>query len=128
MELFAFANGEADAEWLQRTLTIGALPTWCEEIDTVLADHGDTGEIYCLWGQFRVNREPIRGGVRFTLPDCPNQLAWTVTTGFPPHPEQVTIHCTMPRTEHEPEFVESVEAFVEAWRTALEQAGASGWG
>jgi len=121
MEFFAFAKREADAEWLQRTLTIGALPSWCEEIDTVLADDGDTGEIYCLWGQFRVHREAIRGGVRFTLPGCPNQLAWTITTGFPPEPERVTIHCTMARTEHEPDFVESTEAFVEAWRMGLEQ-------
>ena len=121
MEFFAYAQREADAEWLQRTLTIGALPDWCGEIDTLLADHGDTGEIYCLWGQFRVHREAIRGGVRFTLPGCPNQLAWTITTGFPPAPEQITIHCTMARTEHEPDFVESTEAFVEAWRVGLEQ-------
>jgi len=28
MAFFAFANREADTEWLQRTLTIGALPIW----------------------------------------------------------------------------------------------------
>jgi len=94
----------------------------------VLADQGDTGQVYRLWGQFGVNRKPIRGGVRFTLPDCPNQIAWTITTGFTPQPEQATIHCTMARTEHEPDFVQSTEAVFEAWRAGLEQSGEQGYG
>ncbi|MDO9276168.1 MAG: hypothetical protein Q7T92_11545 [Lutibacter sp.] len=37
-----------------------------------------------LWGEFNISYDKINGGVRFALLDCPNALAWTITTGFPP--------------------------------------------
>lgn len=80
----------------------------------MLGQDGERGEIYGLWGQFRVHRELIRGGVRFSLPDCPNALSWTVTTGLPPEPASTVIHCTIKRRDHEPDFVESIELFVDA--------------
>jgi hypothetical protein len=60
----------------------------------------------------------VRDGVRFTLPGCPNALAWTVTA----EPEGVLVHCTINRTEHDPDFIESIETFVEDWRTGLERS------
>lgn len=120
MEFFAIADVASDEACLQRRLDIPALPRLCASIDTVLAHAGDTGRIYCLWGEFTVRREPVRGGVRFTLPECPNALAWTVTTGFAPAPEQVVVHCTINRTEHAADFIESIEMFVADWRQGLE--------
>ncbi len=74
MEFFAFASMSTDSAQLQEALTITRLPAFCASIDEVFTDHGDNGEIYCLWGPFVVNREPIRDGVRFSLPGCPNAL------------------------------------------------------
>jgi hypothetical protein len=121
LEFFATSEVEAKEMDLQRRLTVGALAELCDSIDSVLRDEGDEGEIYCVWGQFRVRREPIRGGVRFTLPRCPNALAWTVTGGEEGESGPVVIHCTINRRGHEPEFVESIRQFVNDWRRGLER-------
>jgi hypothetical protein len=119
MEFFRTLAAACTAEKLQQGLTIGRLAQHCAEIDSVLSAAGEKGEIYCLWGQFRVHREVINGGVRFTLPDCPNALAWSVTTGLPPSPGSLVIHCTINRREHEPDFIESIEIFVDALQHGL---------
>ncbi len=120
MEFFATARVGTDPGTLQEELTIERLPEWCASIDTVLEGSGDRGRVYCVWGEFVVTRELIRGGLRFTLPGCPNALAWTVTTGFPPDPDAVVVHCTINRREHDPDFIETIEAFVDDWREGLE--------
>ena len=121
MEFFAIAETPTDQETLKERLSITALPDWCASISEVLADEGSSGEIYSVWGQFRVHREEINGGVRFTLPKCPNAFAWTVTTGFPPEPEGVVVHCTINRTDHDPDFLETIEDFAEDWKAGLEK-------
>ena len=124
MEFFATAAAEATETALQRQLTIGSLAEHCASIDAVLRAEGENGEIWSLWGQFQVHREPIRGGVRFTLPRCPNALAWTITAGTDT-PAPVVVHCTINRTEHDPDFIESIELFVDDWRTGLERLAAA---
>jgi hypothetical protein len=123
MEFFAHARVSATGAELQERVAVPALPDLCASVDAVLEAAGaDQGVIYCVWGQYRVHREAIAGGVRFTLPDCPNALAWTVTTDQPPDPGVVVVHCTIARTEHDPDFVESLEQFVTDWRQGLERA------
>lgn len=119
MEFFASVRTAMDADALFNRLTVENLPQWCAGIDAVLEHAGDEGRIYCLWGEFTVRRERIRGGVRFTLPGCPNALAWTITTGLPPDPENVVIHCTINRSFHDPGFIESIESFVADWAVGL---------
>jgi hypothetical protein len=125
MEFFATAAVALDEAELHRRLTIGNLATLCGSIDRVLHEDGDAGEISSLWGQFRVHREPIRAGVRFSLPRCPNALAWTITGGTD-GPEPVVIHCTINRRDHDPDFVESLRQFVEDWRIGIEEHAAGG--
>jgi hypothetical protein len=120
MEFFAAAEKIIDDDALQARLDIASLPTFCASITQVLSHDGNEGEIYCVWGLFFVRREPIRGGVRFTLPKCPNTLAWTITTGLPPAPEKIVVHLTMNRTDHDPEFISTVRTFMEHWRRGLE--------
>ena len=119
MEFFRELDSGLDVAALQRRLTIEHLPQYCREIDRVLSVAGDHGEIYCLWGQFKVHRECIKGGVRFTQPGCPNAITWTVTTSLTPVPELTVIHCTINRREHEPDFVESIELFADALADGL---------
>jgi hypothetical protein len=122
VEFFKIAAVAAEAGDLQQRLRIATLAEYCASIDRVLEDRGESGDIYCIWGQFEVRREAVNGGVRFSLPHCPNLLAWTVTTGHPPAPEQVVIHCTIARSEHDPEFLETIEMFAEDWRLGIERA------
>ncbi|MEO5344097.1 MAG: hypothetical protein H7842_12310 [Gammaproteobacteria bacterium SHHR-1] len=114
MEFYAKSPAPLCAEQLQR-LSIGQLPKACNLIDRVLNDQGEWGEIYCLWGQFIVHREVIRDGLRFTLPKCPNALQWTLTA----EADGSLIHCTINRAEHDAEFIETIELFVEAWQQGL---------
>lgn len=119
MEFFAVVDKEISPDTLQQRLDVASLDRWCTSISRVLSHRGDKGEIYCVWGQFIVRRELIRGGVRFTLPTCANTLAWTVTTGLSPAPGKIVIHCTINRREQDADFVGSIEQFVEDWRQGL---------
>ena len=121
MEFFAIANVHTDPATLQARLNIDTLSRYCAGINKVLEQQGENGVIYCLWGQFSVHRQAIKGGVRFSLTSCPNALAWTVTTGYPPAPDRAVIHCTINRTEHDPELIESIESFVSDWQQGLER-------
>ena len=84
-------------------------------------DHGDHGEMNCLWGVFVVHREVIKGGIRFTLPGCPNNLAWAITTDTEPHRLRTEIHCTIRQIEADADsdFTESIEDFMDDWKLGL---------
>ena len=120
MEFFATTIIPSSAADLQRRLTISELPHWCASIEKVLSDATSSGEIYCVWGTFNVHRENLRSGVRFSLPDCPNALQWTVTTGHQPNPQNTVIHLTINRTEQDEDFIDSIQKFVDAWKAGLE--------
>ena len=119
MEFFSQLDASVDADCLQAQLGIADLPRWCASIYAVRKGGGAQGEIETVWGVFEVSREPIRGGVRFNLPGCPNAFTWSVTTGLLPRPEAVVVHACINRREHDPDFVESIETFVADWRKGL---------
>ena len=120
MEFFTTADVKTSVETLQ-SITVENLNYYCAYIDKLLSiDSENSAQIYCEWGEFTVLRQVINGGVRFSLPNCPNALAWTITTGLDPDPEKIVIHCTINRTEHEADFVESIEAFIQSWKLGLE--------
>ncbi len=120
MEFLATTIISASAADLQRRLTISELPRWCASIEKVLSDAKSSGEIYCVWGTFRVQREDLSHGVRFSLPICPNALQWTVTTGHQPSPQHTVIHLSINRIEQDQDFVDSIKKFVDDWRAGLE--------
>ncbi|GAB6051539.1 hypothetical protein JCM17960_03590 [Magnetospira thiophila] len=124
MEFFAQARGTWTETELRDRLTLARLAEHCASITEIIdPGDGETGEIYSIWGQFKVQRAPIRGGVRFVLPTCPNAVTWSITTGLPPDPTATVIHCTINRPDHDPEFIESLQDFVEDWRVGLERQG-----
>ena len=59
------------------------------------------------------------GGVRFSVPDCPNGLAWTVTTGYPPYPEKIVLHATINRLEHNSELISGIKELLAALKIGL---------
>jgi hypothetical protein len=50
------------------------------------------------------------------MPECPNALAWTITID---KERVLTIHCTINKMTHDPDFVESIIEFVRDWKKGL---------
>lgn len=121
MEFFRVADVRTTEKDLQEQLTIENLPECCDSIPSVLEASGDCGKVFCIWGEFVVHREPINGGVRFSMPGCPNAMAWTVTTGYPPAPGQIVIHATISRLEIDEGLLESIHTFFDDWKEGLER-------
>jgi hypothetical protein len=72
-----------------------------------------------LWGEFVISYDKIKGGVRFTLLDCPNALSWTITTGFPPDRDKIVLHATINRTRKPDIFIEEIHEFLDEWEMGL---------
>lgn len=121
MEFFATLNLPATEEELQQQLQIETLVRFCASIYEVVNCNNNQGEISMVWGLFQVRRECIRGGVRFTLPNCLNGVAWTVTVSLDENIEEVNVHCTINRKQQDTDFVESLEDFVVDWRNGLSE-------
>ena len=116
MEFYRTATRPITTTELQSSITISELPKFCKSIYEVMHDDGDHGEINCIWGVFTVHREIIKDGLRFTLPGCPNAVAWTVTAE---NNNEILVHLTINRQQHDPDFVESIEEFVDEWQVGL---------
>ncbi len=122
MEFFEYADVITSQGSIRDKLSLDNLPFFCEEIEAVEETSALGRVIYFRhWGRFHIRCDQVMGGVRFSVPDCPNALAWTVTTGYPPHPEKVVLHATFNRTEHDPEFIAATNALLTALKTGLEQ-------
>lgn len=118
MEFFKeIENSKLDQLRLKQLLTIKTLPELCASISTVISDEGNRGIIYCIWGEFVINREELGHGIRFSLPKCPNGLAWTITTDD--GSDRTVIHCTINKQEHDVDFIESIQEFVSDWAEGL---------
>ncbi len=105
---------------LQKRVSIKNLTDLCESIAEVIEDEGNKGLLWTIWGEFIVNREEIIHGVRFTFPQCPNVIAWTIT--IEEDGKSIRVHCTINRKEHDQDFIESIEDFVSDWETGLKKA------
>ncbi|HED11407.1 MAG TPA: hypothetical protein ENJ10_12015 [Caldithrix abyssi] len=122
MEFFQTAQVKSSEEELQKKLTVANLDKWCATIEEVYEVHDDnSGRAYTIWGDFLIKRQLIVGGVRFSLPECPNMMAWTLTTGYDPAPEDIVVHCTIARKDQDEDFVESLYDFVDDWKAGLEK-------
>lgn len=128
MEFFEFADVQTTEPAIRNVLQVENLPQFCAEIDAVDRPEPLGHVIYFPhWGRFHIRREEIMGGVRFWIPDCPNALAWTVTTGYPPHPQRIVLHATINRTFHDEEFIEATRALLAALKQGLEDAPENTW-
>jgi hypothetical protein len=116
VEFYARVRGRTSATDIQEKITIESIPSLCRFVSSVNpGNHGDM-EMNSGWGVHTVCREDIREGVRFTLPGCPNAFAWTITT---PGGDEVLMHCVINRDSHDPDFIESIETFVDDWESGL---------
>ncbi len=123
MEFYGLADWQTTEQEIQQKVRLDNMPDLCESIYHLMDHEGQLGKFDTLWGQYHLRLEKINGGVRFTMPDCPNCLSFTITTGFPPDPNRVFVYCTISRLEHDPDFLETLEDFVKYWVAGLESLG-----
>jgi len=122
LEFFAeIKNPGLDVNRLKQLLTISRLPLVSKSINTVIAEERDKGLIHCIWGEFEINREELRYGVRFTLPHCPNALACTITIDDE-NENAIVVHCSINKKQHDEDFIDSIQQFVSDWAEGLQSA------
>lgn len=126
MEFFALADVRMDQAAIRDSIKLETLPELCASFESVDQPHLNEADAYSVWGRFHIHSLPIEGGVRFSMTDCPNGLTWSITTGFPPAPERVVVHAAINRIEHDPEFIDSLNEFVQQWKDGLESLARSG--
>ena len=123
MEFFEFADVSSTPDGIRKQLILTSLPDFCDEIESV-DEMEELGRVvyFLQWGRYHIRRDEVMGGVRFWVPDCPNALAWTVTTGYPPYPGKIVLHATINRTTHDQEFIDATKALLSALKAGLEGA------
>ncbi|MDH5786359.1 MAG: hypothetical protein OEZ16_12240 [Chromatiales bacterium] len=119
MEIYGRAQVRIAEADLQRYIDVNNLPEWCASIEAVVSHQGSRGEIRTSWGEATIHRELINGGVRFSCPNNPYAMQWSITTD-PAHPSEVLVHLSTNRTAHEAQDLERMELLVTDWRAGLE--------
>lgn len=118
MEFFQEVHSpELDVAELKNLVTMSHLTDLCASISSVTSQKDNEAEIYCIWGAFNIKRDEIRYGVRFSLLNCPHALAWTIT--FNEEHQNIVIHCTIDKTEQDPDFIDSIHEFVSDWSNGI---------
>ena len=118
MEWFATANANLPASELQRHLRIETLPEWCAAPPAIAGDvdNRDVPE----WTHWRVHREVIRAGLRFSLPGALHALQWTLIVGSHPRPGTVNLHFSLATANPDAATLAALEKFVADWQKGLE--------
>ena len=119
MEFFKIINRQVTETQIQEQIQPKTAEDYTETM-FVLEDISDSVfKGVTLWGEFNISYDKINGGVRFTLLDCPNALAWTITTGYPPERNKIVLHLTINRTQKHDHFIEEIEEFMCEWEEGL---------
>ncbi|VAW70456.1 hypothetical protein MNBD_GAMMA09-2147 [hydrothermal vent metagenome] len=122
MEFYASIKcTKAELPAFKNPLTISRLPEFCASVTSVLSDKKVRGTIHCLWGEFKINREELKYGVRFSLPDCPNTLSWSVTLDQPS--KTALIHLITNKKTLDADFIISIEQFINDWSDGIKISG-----
>jgi hypothetical protein len=118
MEFFRIINKQVTESDLQKNITPETLENFTETMFKI-EDNNPNFIGATLWGEFEISYSKINGGVRFALVSCPNALAWTITTGFPPARNKIVLHCTINRTQKPDAFVEEIKDFLDEWEIGI---------
>ena len=121
MEFFRVLNIQSQEQFIQKTFTLDQLELYTNDIFVIGNKTQNEAQIGGVWGEFTLTRALIKGGLRFALKECPNALAWTITTGLNPEPDKLVIHLTINRQVQTPEFIEEIEDFLDDQSTCLQK-------
>ena len=119
MEFFRIINKTTSEKKIQEHIIPETLEEFTESMLFIEQQDNNDFKGLTLWGEFEISYDKIKGGVRFTLLDCPNALSWTITTGFPPARESIVVHATINRTQKPNEFLEEIKDFLDEWEEGL---------
>jgi hypothetical protein len=122
MEFFRTIDIRTDEQKIKNTLVFEDLELMSSELILLEALNDTKAKIGSLWGEFTLARQDIKGGLRFSLLECPNALTWTITTGYEPAPEAIIIHLTINRIEKDQEFLEEIKEFLDDQSLLLKKA------
>lgn len=117
MEWFITANANLPVAELQRHIRVETLVAWCAMPPAIAGEAADAANPQ--WSGWRVHREVIRDGVRFTLPGAAYALQWTLTAGGQLRPGTVGVHCTLSVVVVDAATRVAIETFMGAWRDGL---------
>lgn len=112
MEFFRTINKQTDEQRIKNAFDFSSLELISSQLFLLEPLDNSNAKIGSLWGEFTLTRHEIKGGLRFSLLECPNALAWTITTGYEPDPNSIIVHLTINRTEKDREFLEEIEDFL----------------
>ena len=121
MEFFRTINAKTDENSIKTILDLHHLELMSSQLFLLEPLSDDLVAIGSLWGEFTLTRQEIKGGLRFSLLECPNALTWTITTGYEPAPESIIVHLTINRTEKDQEFLEEIKDFLDDHTGFLKQ-------
>lgn len=120
MEFFKIINIQTTENQLHKLLTFENFNALNENL-FILDYDNNIYTIGGIWGEFTLIRYQIKGGIRFALAECPNALAWTITTGYAPAIHQIVLHLTINRLEIDENFTDEISDFLEDWEQGLLQ-------
>ena len=118
MEFFKIINKQVSEKIIQDKINPKSVENFTETM-LFLEDSDKDFKGVTLWCDFFISYDKIKGGVRFTLLDCPNGFSWTITTGFPPEHTKVVLHSTINRTQKPDEFIEEIHEFMDEWEAGI---------
>ena len=118
MEFFRIIDRQTTEIQLQGKITPVSLGSLTESLFLIEHKEG-CFQGATLWGEFAISYDKIKGGVRFTLLDCPNAFSWTITTGYPPERNKIVLLATINRTQKHSDFIEEINEFLDEWEVGL---------
>jgi len=120
MEFFRIIDKQVTEQVIQGKIHPQSVEDFTESM-LFIEDNNNDFQGLTLWGEFLISYDKIKGGIRFTLKDCPNGLSWTITTGFPPERNKIILHSTINRTQKPEEFLEEIKEFMDEWEKGIER-------
>lgn len=121
MEFFRIINTQIDEQDIKNTLDFNSLELMSSQLFLLESLNNSQAKIGSLWGEFTLTRQEIKGGLRFSLLECPNALTWTITTGYEPAPNSIVVHLTINRKEKDQEFLEEIKDFMDDHSSLLNE-------
>tara|TARA_B100000809_G_scaffold153524_1_gene150881 strand:+ start:770 stop:1141 length:372 start_codon:yes stop_codon:yes gene_type:complete len=113
MEFFRIIKIKTTEKKIQSQLTLASLDQISSKIFNLNTPTQIEANIGGIWGEFTLSRYEIKGGIRFSLLECPNALCWTITTAYATNPEYMNIYLTINRQEHNKEFIDEISGFLD---------------
>jgi len=120
MEFFKIINVRTTEDEIQKNITFPNLEDYCASI-FVISSTNHIATTGTAWGEFTFQKDNINGGLRFSLLECPNALAFTITTSYPAEPDKIVFHLTVNKLEPDAVFIEEIKEFIEEWKIGIEE-------